>query len=503
LAEWRENQIPTPVDKPEHWTMYFDGSLKLDGGGAGVLFISPKGEQLKYVLQILWEVSNNEAEYEVLLHGLCLAISLGIKRLLVYGNSLLVIQQVNKEWDCNKETMDAYVQEVRKLENKFSELEVHHVIREHNIGADILSKLGSTHAQVPMGVFIQELKQPSIKSSSQITTDTSLQKPDRKVMMLREDWRETYINFIRDQRLPAGMNAKSTATARVMRRSKGFVLVDNKLYRRGARSGVLMKCVTGEDGYDILQEIHEGVRGNHTASRTLVGKVYRASFWWPTAVSDAEDLVWRCQNCQFFGKQSHIPAQNLITIPPSWPFACWSLDMIGPFTTAPGGFTHILVAIDKFTKWIEYKPITKLTPDRVIDFISDIVHRFGFPNTIITNLGSNFTTNQFWEFCENACIKVKYVSVAYPRANGLVERANGMIIKGLKKRLYDENSKKGGKWIHKLPHVIWGLRTQPSKATGQTPFFLVYGSKAILPADIMWKSPRVEMYNEGEADEAR
>jgi hypothetical protein len=70
--------------------------------------------------------------------------------------------------------------------------------------------------------------------------------------------------------------------------------------------------------------------------------------------------------------------------------------MIGPFTTAPGGFTHVLLAIDKFTKWIEYKPIAKLTPDRVVDFISDILHRFGFPNTIITDLGSNFTANQFW-----------------------------------------------------------------------------------------------------------
>jgi hypothetical protein len=91
MVEWRENQIPTPVDTPDHWTMYFDGSLKLDGGGAGVLFISPRGEQLKYVLQILCEVSNNEAEYEALLHGLYLAISLGIKRLLVYGDLLLVV----------------------------------------------------------------------------------------------------------------------------------------------------------------------------------------------------------------------------------------------------------------------------------------------------------------------------------------------------------------------------------------------------------------------------
>jgi hypothetical protein len=289
------------------------------------------------------------------------------------------------------------------------------------------------------------------------------------------------------------MDARSAVAACVMRRSKGFVLVDNKLYHRGARSGVLMKCVTGEDGYDILREIHEGVCGSHAASRTLAGKAYRAGFWWPTAVSDAEVLVRRCQNCQFFSKQSHVPAHNLITIPPSWPFACWRLDMIGPFTTAPGGFTHVLVAIDKFTKWIKYKPIAKLTPDRVVDFISDILHCFGFPNTIITDLGSNFTANQFWEFCENVCIEVKYVSVAHPTDNGQVERANGMIIEGLKKRLYDENSKKGGKWIHELPHGVWGLRTQPSKAIGQTPFFLVYGSEAILPADIMWKFPRVEM----------
>jgi ribonuclease HI len=304
--------------------MYFDGSLKLDGGSAGVLLISPWGEQLKYFLQILWAVSNNEAEYEALLHGLRLAISLGIKRLLVHGDSLLVVRQVNKEWDCNKEMM----------EDKFSSLEVHHVLREHNVGADILSKLGSTRAQVPPGVFIQELKQPSIKSSPQVTIDAGPQQPDQEVMVLGEDWREAFIDFIRDQRLPAGIDSGSAEAARVMRRSKGFVLVDSKLYRCGAWSGVLMKCVTKEDGYNILREIHEGVCGNHAASRMLVGKAYRAGFWWPTAVSDAEDLVRRCQNCQFFGKQSHVPAHSLITIPPSWALhngAWWFHSCVGGY----------------------------------------------------------------------------------------------------------------------------------------------------------------------------
>ena len=98
---------------------------------------------------------------------------------------------------------------------------------------------------------------------------------------------------------------------------------------------------------------------------------------------------------------------------------------------------------------------------------------------------------------------LKYVSVAHPRANGQVERINGLIIDGLKNRIFDSTSKKRGKWLAELPMIIWGLHTQPSKATGQTPFFLVYGSEAILPADIMWKSPRLEMYDTAEADGSR
>jgi ribonuclease HI len=162
MAEWRENQLPTPTERLEHWVMYFNGSLKLEGAGAGVLLISPKGEQLKYILQIFWKVSNNEAEYEALLHGLRLAASLGIKRLLVYGDSAVVINQVNKSWDRNKENMDAYCLEVRKLWNKFYGLEFHHIVRDNDVAADVLSELGSTRAQLPVGVFDHELHAPSI-----------------------------------------------------------------------------------------------------------------------------------------------------------------------------------------------------------------------------------------------------------------------------------------------------------------------------------------------------
>jgi hypothetical protein len=155
------------------------------------------------------------------------------------------------------------------------------------------------------------------------------------------------------------------------------------------------------------------------------------------------------------------------------------------------------VAIDKFTMWIEVKPVTCPKADRVLDFLDELVHRYGLPHRIITGLGSNFNNHQFWEYCENSGINVRYVSVAHPRANGQVERANGMVLDALKKRLHDAANSKEGKWIKELPNALWGLRTQPSKPTGQSPYFLVYGSEAILPADVIWDSPAVEHYDEG------
>jgi hypothetical protein len=131
------------------------------------------------------------------------------------------------------------------------------------------------------------------------------------------------------------------------------------------------------------------------------------------------------------------------------------------------------------------------------------VHRYGLPHRIITDLGSNFKNHQFWEYCENSEIDVRYVSVTHPRANGQVEHANGMVLNALKKRLHDAANTKVGKWIKELPNAIWRLRTQPTKPTGQSPYFLVYGSEAILPADVMWESPAVEQYNEGISKDSR
>jgi transposase InsO family protein len=171
---------------------------------------------------------------------------------------------------------------------------------------------------------------------------------------------------------------------------------------------------------------------------------------------------------------------------------------------AQGGYTHVLVTIDKFTKWIQYKPITSLTSAKAVEFIQDIIFRFGIPNSIITDLRSNFTSSEFFDFCEQRSIQIKYVSVAHLRANGQVERANGMILEALRKKVFDKNEKFTGKWIRELPYVVWSLRTQPSRALhGNTPFFMVYGSEAVLPADLRFGAPRMVFENIAEAEATR
>jgi ribonuclease HI len=185
--------------------MYFDGALNLEGVGAGVLLISPQGEHLKYVLQIHYKASNNGAEYEALIHGLQIAMSLGIKRLLAFGDSKVVIEQVNKEWDCVKDTMDAYCAKIHNLEGHFEGIEFQHVPRNNNVAADVLSKLGSRRALVPAGVFVQDLRKPSIKLLDPVNPEPSSNDqssaPPRDVLMSEkeDDWRKPFIDFILDQ----------------------------------------------------------------------------------------------------------------------------------------------------------------------------------------------------------------------------------------------------------------------------------------------------------------
>jgi transposase InsO family protein len=305
------------------------------------------------------------------------------------------------------------------------------------------------------------------------------------------DWRDKYNAWMDRGELPSDRSK----ARRIARMAKSFTLVDDELYKRAA-SGILQRCVPIPQGRKLLRDIHAGVCGHHAAPRTLVGNVFRQGFYWPTAVADASEIVRTCEGCQFYARKSNLPAHVLQTIPITWPFAVWGLDIVRPLRKVPGGYTHLLVAIDKFSKWVEVRPITNLRAEQVVTFFTDIVYRFGVPNSIITNNESEFTGRKYLEFCDKFHIRVDWVAVAHPQTNGQVERANDMILQGLKPRIFDRLNKSGRKWLHELPTVVWSLRTTASRATGFTPFFLVHSAEAILPTDLEYGSPRVRSYDE-------
>jgi hypothetical protein len=289
---------------------------------------------------------------------------------------------------------------------------------------------------------------------------------------------------------------------RIVRLAKRYMVVEGDLYHRGAND-ILMRCITQEEGHELLAEIHGGECKSHSASRTVVGKAFRHGLYWPTALQDAAEMVKSCEACQFHAKLIHTPAQTLQMIPPFWPFAVWGVDILGPFPRAVGGYRFLFVAINKFTKWPEATPVVNITHGAIVAFLKSIVCRFGVPNRIITDNGTQFRSRLFQEYCEGIGTQLCFASVAHPRSNGQAERANTEILRGLKTRTYDCLKKHDANWVNELPSVLWGNQITPSRATGETPFFLVYGAEACLPPEILMGSPRVQSFDESMQEQLR
>jgi ribonuclease HI len=342
--------------------MYFDGSLMKTGAGAGLLFISPLGKHVRYVLRLHFPASNKVAEYEALVNGLRIAVELGVRRLDARGDSQLVIDQVMKNSHCRDPKMEAYCDEVRRLEDKFYGLELNHIARWYNETEDELAKTASGQTTVPPDVFSRDIHQPSVKIDDTPELEEASAQPEvpsvaegealrvegeRNGVAPNRNWQTPYQQYLQRGELPLD----KAEARRLAQRAKSFVLLghEKELYHRSP-SGILQRCISVAEGQELLQEIHLGACGHHAAPRALVGNAFRQGFYWSTAVANATRIVRSCQGCQFYARQTHLPAQALQTIPITWPFAVWGMDLVGPLQKAPGGFSHLLVAIDKFSK---------------------------------------------------------------------------------------------------------------------------------------------------------
>jgi ribonuclease HI len=142
--------------------MYFDGSFTLNGAREGIVLISPKGDQLLFVIQLHFYMTNSVMEYETLVNGLCIATELGVQWLYIHDDFELIVNQIRGESNYHDSRRAAYRQEARKMEEKFGGFKLHHILWWDNEVAKALAWLGSSHEPPPQGVFLHDLFKPSI-----------------------------------------------------------------------------------------------------------------------------------------------------------------------------------------------------------------------------------------------------------------------------------------------------------------------------------------------------
>jgi transposase InsO family protein len=409
----------------------------------------------------------------------------------------LVAKQVQKEYDCNNDKMVEYLAEVRRLEKFFDGFEVRYVPRLDNRDADHLAWIVSSRAPTPPDVILERPAKPLVEEIEP-SEDTGFMVIDGPDQQSGCDWMSQIKSYLENRPLADD----DVEIERIARKSRMYHLIDGVLYRQGA-NGMMMRCISKGEGIQLLRGIHSGVCGAHSSWRSIVGKAFRHGFYWPTAKDDAMEIVAKCRDCQFFQKQTTKHANPLRPSDISWPFAIWGIDIVGILPRAPGGFRFLFVRVDTFTKWMEATPVVNITQEVAVKFLQSIIYRFDIPKRVLTDNGTQFKGAKFSKCCADFGIDHQPSSAAHPETNGQVERTNGLLLQGMKIRMFQDMEARGRNWHKELPSVFWALRTNINRATRDTPFNPVYGAEAVLPPEIYLKSARVVQFNEEDQDESR
>ncbi|KAL5574095.1 hypothetical protein UlMin_023692 [Ulmus minor] len=417
-----------------------------------------------------------------LLAGLRLAKEVSAHHLLIYNDSQLIVNQVNSEYQAKWEKMAFYLEKAKELLGQFDTVTITQIPRNENTNADALARLATgLEDSLLKTIPLEILDEPSINKRQQV--DAISDKPT---------WMDPIMAYLRDGTLP-----QDKFEARRLRyRSARYYLDKDKLRKRSFSSPSLT-CLNEDQAKYALQEVPEGVCGNHSSGRALAHKVLRQGYYWPTIQADSLAFVQKCDKCQRFSTIPHQPPKELTPVSNPWPFAKWGIDLIGSLPTARGQLKYVVVAIDYYTKWVEVEPLAKITEQNVTNFIwKHIICQFGIPQELVSDHGTQFENEKLRSICRNLGITKIFSSPAHPKSNGQVEAVNKTIKYTLKKKL--EKSK--GAWVDELPLVLWSYRTSFRTTTGETPFSLAYGIDAVIPVELGIPTFRIENFNEEDND---
>jgi ribonuclease HI len=431
------------------WALFFDGSSCGKGGGVGILLISPRGEMFEFAIPIQPIVTNNQAEYEALLRGLQYLREAGAVSVEIYGDSELVLKQLNDQYECKSDALKNYCEECTEILKSFQLVILQHIPREHNEEANRLAQSASGYRE-NQEAFAMEVYA--------FGSD-----------LAENDWRKEIVDYLEDPFRKVSRKLRYKAIK--------FVLLDGSLFYKSL-DGVLLQCLGPEEAKKMMSEVHDWLCGAHQSAYRMKWVIRQTGCFWPMMLEDCFEYYKGCQDCQKFRNIQRVPASALNPIIKPWPFRGWGIDFIGQINTPSSKGHRFVLAMDYFTKWVEAIPLKKVTSENMVEFVKEhIIYRFGIPQTITTDQGAQFVSLEFREFAKSMGIKLFNSSPCYAQANGQVEASNKIMIK-LKQKKIDQKPKR---WHSVLNEALWAYRMAPHEATKTSPYELVYGHHAVLP----------------------
>ena len=421
IAELPDQEVfTTEIEAP--WELYFDGASRVEDtlngaprrrAGAGLVFKNPRGGVMYHSFSLLKECSNNEAEYEALIFGLLLALSMEVCSLWVHGDSQLIVRQVNGVYEVRKPELMSYCEAAQKLMIEFKHIEILHVPRSRNALADALAKLAAALA-LPEGKSAQVTVEERwllpavlelIPEEHEVNTVTACAVED-------DDWRKPFIDYFKHGTLPDD----AVKRRQLQRRLPSYIYKGGVLYRRAYGQEMLLRCVSHHEADEILKEVHHGICGGHQSGPKMYHSIRLAGYYWPGIMADCLKVAKTCHGCQIHGDFKHLPPVPLRPTVPSWPFDAWGIDVIGPIDPpSSGGHRFILAAMDYFSKWAEAVPLREVKSANAINFLErHIIYRFGIPHRITSDNAKAFRSDKMHRFMDKYKIKWNYYTGYYP-----------------------------------------------------------------------------------------
>ncbi|XP_026435203.1 uncharacterized protein LOC113332920 [Papaver somniferum] len=313
-------------DNPKRWEIFVDGSVNSQGNRIGIVFVSPAGEIIVYCFRLEFETTNNEAEYKAVIEGLRLAVEMGLEDIRLTSDSQLVIRQLDGRYKINDLALQRYSQLAKKYTDRITSVIWRHIGRINNRHADALAFI--TSMMVNPGtrfIWIDSLRQPSIYIRGCAVEVINIENNTGSVE--NTNWRIQIHKYLQNGETPRDR----LEAHKLKSRATNYELRDGVLYKRSFQ-GPLLRCLSPEEGIEIMKAIHYGDARNHNGTRSLALKTRGKGYYWPHMHEYAKDIATKCEECQRYGKRIHAPGRTLNSVLSVWPFAKWGLDIVGPLS---------------------------------------------------------------------------------------------------------------------------------------------------------------------------